>query len=94
MVFSACYRQLQALVPNSHGRNLGLDGRLVQDLLNAGLRCPAFNERQKSLLLMVAQRPGDYNMMSNPNFSIYWPFDTLGRKPNAREEHVRVCHVC
>lgn len=92
MVFSACYRQLQALVYNSkNGRTLGLDIRLIQDLLNAGLRCPAFNERQKSILLMISKIPNEYNAMSNPNFSIFWPFDVLGRKPNVPEDHVKVC---
>ncbi|WEW56727.1 hypothetical protein PRK78_002176 [Emydomyces testavorans] len=86
-LYYACYRQLQALVPRvAEQKTLGLDRRLLLDLLNAGLRCPTFNDRQKAALHIAAN---DMNAYKNtPETLKYWPFDILIRKPSASIEAV------
>lgn len=68
------------------GQTIGLDSRLVWELLEAGLRCPVFNDRQKFVLNIAAK---NYRVAASPT-ARFWPFDTLTRKPNATEEHVMV----
>ncbi|KAF3491377.1 uncharacterized protein GIQ15_00894 [Arthroderma uncinatum] len=85
VLFDATRRQLQALVTHVNARRvIQLDARLLRDLLNAGLRCPAFNERQKYLLRVAAEQ----EQGGTPRTSMFWPFDTLSRKGSAREESV------
>ncbi|KAI2245529.1 hypothetical protein LOZ11_005666 [Ophidiomyces ophidiicola] len=86
-LYYACYRQLEALVPRvAEKQTLGLDSRLVLDLLAAGLRCPTFSDRQKAALYAAA---GDMNAFNaTPATAKYWPFDTLICKSNANEETV------
>ncbi|KAM5436060.1 hypothetical protein McanCB49686_000777 [Microsporum canis] len=85
VLFDATRRQLRALVIQVNARRVvQLDARLLRDLLNAGLRCPTFNERQKYLLRVAAgQEQGGI-----PRTAMFWPFDALSRKPGAREESV------
>ncbi|KAG5293249.1 RRM (RNA recognition motif) superfamily domain-containing protein [Histoplasma capsulatum G186AR] len=84
-IFSATLRLIHALVPQvERGQTIGLDSRLVWELLEAGLRCPVFNDRQKFVLNIAAK---NYRVAASPT-ARFWPFDTLTRKPNATEEHV------
>ncbi|EEP79641.1 predicted protein [Uncinocarpus reesii 1704] len=83
----ACFSQLQALAPRvAEKRTLGLDSRLILDLLNAGLSCPTFTDRQKVALYSAAGDPNTYN--TSPVSIRFWPFDTLARKANVTEETV------
>ncbi|OJD14831.1 hypothetical protein AJ78_04861 [Emergomyces pasteurianus Ep9510] len=84
-LFSATLRLIHALVPQvERGQTIGLDSRLVQELLDAGLRCPVFNDRQKFVLNIAAK---NYSVIASPT-ARFWPFDTITRKPNASEKHV------
>ncbi|KAL2369110.1 hypothetical protein BDBG_06939 [Blastomyces gilchristii SLH14081] len=84
-IFSATLRLIHALVPQvERGQTIGLDSRLVQELLEAGLRCPVFNDRQKFVLNVAAK---NHSVVASPT-ERFWPFDTITRKPNATEEHV------
>ncbi|OAX84714.1 hypothetical protein ACJ72_00911 [Emergomyces africanus] len=84
-LFSATLRLIHALVPQvERGQTIGLDSRLVQELLDAGLRCPVFNDRQKFVLNIATK---NYSVVASPS-ARFWPFDTITRKPNATEEHV------
>ncbi|KKZ65254.1 hypothetical protein EMCG_08904 [[Emmonsia] crescens] len=84
-LFSATLRLIHALVPQvERGKTIGLDSRLVQELLEAGLSCPVFNDRQKFVLNIAAK---NYRVTASPT-ARFWPFDTITRKPNASEEHV------
>ncbi|PGH13207.1 hypothetical protein AJ79_03764 [Helicocarpus griseus UAMH5409] len=86
-LFSATLRLLHALVPQvERGKTIGLDSRLVGELLEAGLRCPVFNERQKFVLNIAAKNYGAATTTSPT--ARFWPFDALTRKHNATEDHV------
>ena len=80
-LFSANHRQIMALVSRIEGgKTVGLDHRLLNDLLNAGLKCPGFNERQKFALVMASKVTNQQSRLSLT--AHYWPFDTLNMKPN------------
>lgn len=72
----------------AEARTLGLDSRLVLDLLNAGLYCPTFTERQKAALHSAANDASAYN--SSPETAKFWPFDILVQKPNVSREAANV----
>ncbi|KAJ9210901.1 hypothetical protein DTO166G4_7487 [Paecilomyces variotii] len=83
-LFNACHRQLKVLVARvRRSRTMGLDYRLVQDLLFAGLNCPAFNERMKFTLAAHSGHCGD--VVRFPNSGKYFPFDTLVKMPGFDE---------
>ncbi|EAS30381.3 uncharacterized protein CIMG_05860 [Coccidioides immitis RS] len=83
----ACFSQLQTLAARaSEKRTLGLDSRLLLDLLNAGLRCPTFTECQKAALYSAANDQTSYK--ATPETTKFWPFDTLVQKSNATEDNV------
>ncbi|KAK2736339.1 hypothetical protein FQN57_000789 [Myotisia sp. PD_48] len=85
MFFDAVRRQLQTLADKIQGRRtIQLDGRLLSILLNAGLRCPAFNERQKFFL-----RAASGNVSGDiPQTVTCWPFDTLTLRVGSQEGSV------
>ncbi|KAL1881510.1 Actin-related protein 2/3 complex subunit 4 [Paecilomyces lecythidis] len=83
-LFNACVRQLKALVTRvRRSRTMGLDHRLVQDLLAAGLNCPAFNDRMKFTLVAHSGNLNDVTQF--PGSGKYFPFDTLVRMPGFNE---------
>lgn len=57
-------------------RDVGLDQRLVSELLNAGIQCPAFTPRMKYVLAEVTEDVQILNRM-HPQAVAYFPFDTL-----------------
>ncbi|KAJ5825254.1 hypothetical protein N7474_002392 [Penicillium riverlandense] len=62
-------------------KTVGLDGRLVRELVLAGLNCPVFNPRMKySLGIFGKCRDIVANM--NWEYSVYFPFDSLILLPN------------
>ena len=68
---------IQALVARIKAENVvGLDRRLVHELLHVGLRCPALNPRMKFCLAYVAEEQETLNRMSEEWLS-FFPFDTL-----------------
>lgn len=69
---------------------IGLDRRLLSELLHTGLRCPAFNERMKYTLCYVCD---DYNpLLRFPDLRKFFPFDTLVKLPGYYEETLLVCY--
>lgn len=59
-----------------YGQIVGLDIRLVTELLRAGLECPAFNPRMKYVLAEISEDQAIFGRM-NENWLPYFPFDTL-----------------
>ncbi|OKP14079.1 hypothetical protein PENSUB_185 [Penicillium subrubescens] len=70
------------------GQIVGLDTRLVTELLRAGIECPAFNPRMKYVLAEISDDQAFFGRMSD-NWLPYFPFDTLTwlrpNNPNALE---------
>lgn len=90
MLFEAVNRQLKALVVKVRKSNtMGLDQKLLYDLLQAGLNCPAFNERQKFTLSVNSE--DILEMLKFPDVGKYFPFDTLVRLPGYDEGVLMVC---
>ncbi|OXV11987.1 hypothetical protein Egran_00251 [Elaphomyces granulatus] len=81
VIFKSVNRQVTALVGKIRKtKTVGLDQKLLKDLLQAAYRCPAFNDRQKFTLALNSQ---DQNEISKfPDVARYWPFDTLVMRPN------------
>ena len=67
---------------------IGLNERLMQELVLAALCVPVFNERQKVAIFLAAKAE---NIKNVPLSSKVWPFDALTRKINVPEEAVLVC---
>ncbi|KAL2820019.1 hypothetical protein BJX63DRAFT_444974 [Aspergillus granulosus] len=63
---------------------IGLDRKLLYDLLQAGLKCPAFNERQKYTLCINSEISSEINKF--PEIGKWFPFDCLVKMPNFPEE--------
>lgn len=57
-------------------QTMGLDSRLVTELLRAGLECPAFNPRMKYLLAEASEDQGILRRMHMQWLQLF-PFDTL-----------------
>lgn len=58
------------------GRTVGLDHRLVAEMVQAGLRCPGFNPRMKFRLAEAGRDRATLERMSQ-EYLTYFPFDTL-----------------
>ena len=77
LVFRTLRFMIQALVERIlRERKVGLDRRLVSELILAGLRCPAFNPRMKWCLVYVGQDTAILQRMSE-EMMLFFPFDTL-----------------
>ncbi|KAL4793995.1 hypothetical protein BDV19DRAFT_399811 [Aspergillus venezuelensis] len=84
-LFELTNRHIKCLVERMQKTNtVGLDQKLLQDLLHAGLKCPAFNDRQKYTLCMHSEISSEINKM--PESRRWFPFDTLARMPNYHED--------
>lgn len=59
---------------------IGLDHRLLRELLYSGLNCPAFNERQKYTLCVNSEDMSE--IVRFPEAGKWHPFDTLVRIPS------------
>lgn len=80
-LFTVTLRHVNALVPKiEKDKIVGLDRKLLGELLDAGLKCPGFNERQKFALVMASKVSTEYHRLSA--VARYWPFDTLCMKAN------------
>ncbi|KAL4883856.1 hypothetical protein BJY04DRAFT_215750 [Aspergillus karnatakaensis] len=84
-LFELANRHIKSLVARIKKQNtVGLDQKLLLDLLQAGLKCPAFNERQKYTLCVNSEITPEISKISE--LSKWFPFDTLGRMPNFHED--------
>ncbi|KAL2842218.1 hypothetical protein BJY01DRAFT_256788 [Aspergillus pseudoustus] len=84
-LFELANRHIMSLVSRVKRVNtVGLDQKLLHDLLQAGLRCPAFNERQKYTLCINSEITSEINKF--PEIGKWFPFDSLARMPNFSEE--------
>ncbi|PWY83497.1 hypothetical protein BO70DRAFT_335557 [Aspergillus heteromorphus CBS 117.55] len=80
-LFELTNRHIMSLVSRMRKSNtVGLDQRLLRDLLQAGLNCPGFNERQKYTLCVNSEE--DSEIAKIPDLSKWFPFDTLVNLPN------------
>lgn len=70
-------------------RIIGLNESLLVDLLRAGVKCPAFNERQKFCLIAAAEMPA-FSPIVHRNHFEFWPFDCLMKSNLASEYDVMV----
>ncbi|EEA26942.1 hypothetical protein TMatcc_004778 [Talaromyces marneffei ATCC 18224] len=68
-------------------RIIGLNESLLVDLLRAGVKCPAFNERQKFCLIAAAEMPAFSPIVRRSHFE-FWPFDCLAKDSSASEYDV------
>lgn len=71
-------------------RIIGLNESLLVDLLRAGVKCSAFNERQKFCLIAAAEMPAFLPIVHRNHFE-FWPFDCLAKNSSASEYEVMVC---
>jgi len=84
-LFELVNRHIQSLVSRIKRVNtVGLDQKLLNDLLQAGLKCPTFNERQKYTLCINSEISSE--IIKLPETSKWFPFDSLARKPNFNED--------
>lgn len=70
-------------------RIIGLNESLLVDLLCAGCKCPAFNERQKFCLIAAAEMPA-FCDIGHPQYFEYWPFDCLAKTKLTNEYDIMV----
>ncbi|KAK2760260.1 hypothetical protein FQN54_002328 [Arachnomyces sp. PD_36] len=83
-LFAVTLRHLTALHAKiEKGKVVGLDRKLLHEVLDAGLKCPGFNERQKFALVMASNVPSEARRLSI--IARYWPFDTLSMKPGTSD---------
>ncbi|KAL3449285.1 hypothetical protein BJX65DRAFT_317071 [Aspergillus insuetus] len=84
-LFELANRHIKSLVARIKRYNtVGLDQKLLHDLLQAGLKCPAFNERQKYTLCINSEISSEIN--KSPEIGKWFPFDSLVKMPNFPEE--------
>ncbi|KAL3472338.1 hypothetical protein BJX99DRAFT_266167 [Aspergillus californicus] len=84
-LFDLTNRHIQALVSRIKRVNtVGLDLKLLHDLLQAGLKCPAFNERMKYTFCFHSEIESEITKFSE--MGKWFPFDTLVRMPNFHED--------
>ncbi|GKZ19273.1 hypothetical protein AbraIFM66951_011415 [Aspergillus brasiliensis] len=75
-LFELTNRHIRSLVSRMEkSKTVGLDQRLLRELLYAGLNCPGFNERQKYTLCIHAGE--DSKILKMGDMSKWFPFDTL-----------------
>lgn len=93
-LFNLVNRQIMALTAriNSPKRTMGLDQKLLRDLLHAGLTCPAFNGRMKFTLSWNAEI--DQEIARFDGLGTYFPFDTLVKLPSYDQFTYEVCYSC
>ncbi|BDD61563.1 hypothetical protein MAP00_006602 [Monascus purpureus] len=78
-LFEMVNRQIKALVARVKKSNtVGLDQRLLRDLLKAGLSCPAFNDRQKYTLCVNSE---ELSEILKFDMGKWFPFDSLVKMP-------------
>lgn len=79
-VYSCLKRQLQVLVVRAdpmkqERREVGLDNKLLMDLIFAGMNCPAFSLRQKYDIVVTSEGLGSGVYLSQ--YAKCWPFQCL-----------------
>lgn len=77
LLFDTYMCQLRVLVAVRIDRSatVGLTDQLLRDLVDAGMKCPAFGERQRFAIANQAQPWIGYSQLSP--FSSSWPFEVL-----------------
>ncbi|GFF89273.1 hypothetical protein IFM53868_05780 [Aspergillus udagawae] len=89
-LFELANRHILSLVARVKRSNtVGLDQRLLRELLYAGLNCPAFNERQKYTLCVNSEDTTE--ILKFPDMGKWFPFDTLVKLPQTEECTLLVC---
>lgn len=89
-LFELTNRHIRSLVSRMEkSKTVGLDHRLLRELLYAGLNCPAFNERQKYTLCIHAGEKSE--ILKLGDMSKWFPFDTLVYLPGFDYDTCAVC---
>ncbi|KAL4977869.1 hypothetical protein BDW66DRAFT_165294 [Aspergillus desertorum] len=83
-LFELANRHIQCLATGIKHKTVGLLEKLLRELLQACLRCPGFNERQKYTLCMNSQIESEIKKL--PDMNKWFPFDTLSFKPDFHED--------
>jgi hypothetical protein len=91
-LFELANRHIQCLATGIKHKTVGLLEKLLRELLQAGLSCPGFSERQKYTLCMNSQIESEINKLSV--MSKWFPFDTLSNKPDFDEDIHIVSSAC
>ena len=96
-IFKTVHDQLGALVEHlrRRGSQAPLDFTLLNDLLDAGLKCPGFSERQKAELVHVSEGLIGIKEFLTP-FAAEWPFEAIGASggmENVGQIAVRYLHL-
>lgn len=92
LLFELVNRQIKALVTRMKRCNtIGLDQRLLRELLYAGIKCPTFNERMKYTL--CANSEDQTEILRFQDMGKWFPFDTLVKLPNFDEQVLLVCSL-
>lgn len=72
---------IEALVERLQKKNtVGLDIRLVNELVRAGISCPAFNPRMKYCFAWWSKDQRGIESLDH-NWCLYFPFDTMTYAP-------------
>lgn len=61
-------------------KTVGLDARLLQELVQTGIACPAFNPRMKYCFAWWSENPAIIQSLDH-DWCLYFPFDTLNYVP-------------
>ncbi|KAL3460656.1 hypothetical protein BJX64DRAFT_300592 [Aspergillus heterothallicus] len=84
-LFELANRHIMSLVSRiKRVDTVGLDQKLLYDLLQAGLKCPAFNERQKYTFCFNSEISTEIKRF--PEIGKWFPFDCLVKMPSFAEE--------
>lgn len=88
-LFDLTNRHIKSLVYRlKTTKTIGLDCRLLRDLLHAGMNCPAFNERQKFTLCINSEEISEIRKL--PDMGKWFPFDTLVKMPQFESDTLMV----
>ena len=72
-------------------RVVGIDYKLLQDFVTAGMMCPGFGQRQKAQIQLLAQAMGVTQMICLP--AMNWPFDMIAWERGLDNEYLNVSLV-
>ena len=74
----------------SKQNTIGLDTRILTELVQTGLSCPAFNPRMKYCFAWYSQDAKGIQGLDH-DWCLYFPFDTLTYVPGNQPTAIKVC---
>ena len=89
-LFKTLVTLIKTLVERMQKANtVGLDIRLLNELVNAGISCPAFNPRMKYCFAWWSKDKRRIGSLDH-NWCLYFPFDTLTYIPGHHSAAIQV----